>query len=141
MKLLPQLLAFALLLSGCSAAEPITCPDSVKVEQKLATSIPGWTPSFDDTPHHLAGITFFDGPPEDKVSLVFDKASETGGKFIATWTFHPQPSQNIWVVCRYSGTSLVLQRPLPAKTNACTATYNNNQKIAGLPLLEKLDCK
>jgi hypothetical protein len=146
MKLLLQLLLLsaalaALLLSGCSAAEPFVCPDSVKVDQKLAAPVPGWTATLNDKPHHLAGVTFFDGPPEGKVSLVYDKSSETGGKFIATWTFNPKTSKNIWVACGYSGTSIVLKKPLPPKTASCTVTYDAKQKVAGLPLLEKLTCK
>lgn len=141
MRPLPQVLAFVVLLSGCSGAEPVACPDSVKVEQKLSGVAPGWTAAVDDSPHHLAGITFFDGPPADKVSLVYDKATEAGGKFIATWTFNPKSSEKVWVACRYAGTSVVLQRALPEKTSACTATYDNKQKVAGLPLLEKLVCR
>jgi hypothetical protein len=122
------------------AADPLLCPPVIPVNQRLAAPVPGWTVSSDRMPHQLAGLTFFDGKPEDKASLVPDKQTKINGKTVASWTFGVN-REPIWVACGYAGTDVVLTRELPKGTRACLVTYATGVTIAGLPVIEKVDCK
>ena len=64
----------------------------------------------DDAPHQLAGLTFYDGPPQEKASLVYDNITKAAGKQVAKWTFAPQQQRAIWIACSYSGTSILLTK-------------------------------
>jgi hypothetical protein len=110
-------------------AAPVDCPETIAVRQQIAAEVPGWKASLDEAPHRLAHITFFDGPPEKRASLVYDRFVRN----VATWSFGPE--QRIWLACAYSGTSVVLQRPLPPGTKACSVVYASKAEI------RKMDCK
>jgi|SRR5579862_4444453 len=120
-------------------AEEIRCPETISVKQSLAKQESGWKESTSDMPNRLSGVTFLDGPPEQKASLVNEEESVANGKQLATWRFGTQ--SQIWLSCRYSGTNVVLSRALPKGTSSCSVTYNPRQTIAGLPLIEKVECK
>ena len=130
-----------LLCVSSAASEPANCPDTIDAKQQLTSSVDGWTTILDDTPHHLANITFYDGPPQGRASLVYDQTTQAGGKETAKWHFTPRADRQIWVACSYAGTAIVLTRGLPSNTRTCTVTYNLRQRIAGLPMIEKIVCE
>src|ERR1700743_331943 len=109
------------------------CPPTLKVNQQLAEPIPGWAASPDGVPNQLSGVTFFGGPPEQKASLAPDKETKTD----STWYF-TKPS---WLACHYSGTSLMLTKQLPKGTHSCTVTFRPGEFVAGLPAIQKIECK
>jgi hypothetical protein len=120
-------------------AEEVRCPETIAVKQNLAKPEPGWKESLSDMPNRLAGVTFFDGPPEEKASLVYDAESLVKGKRITRWHFGPQ--SQIWLSCRYVDSSVVLSRALMKGTSECQVTYDPSVTTAGLPLVEKTECK
>ena len=122
------------------AADPPICPAKIDVHQQLAAPAPGWTPIFDGAPHVLAGVTFYDGPPQEKASLVYDSITRSPAKQTATWRLAPSTGRQTWISCSYSGTSVELAKSLPA-TATCEVTYDTRQQIAGLPTIEKIACK
>ena len=123
------------------ADDSATCPAKVNVHQQLAAQVTGWSSMLDDAPNQLAGITFYDGPPQEKASLVYDDITRAAGKQIAKWSFAPHAQRPIWIACSYSGTSVVLAKALPANVTGCTVTYDAHQQIAGLPIIMKIACK
>jgi hypothetical protein len=130
------------LFAACSrAAPPASCPNTIAVHQEWQTPIEGWKATLDDTPNRLASVTFFDGPPEEKASLVNDRTMKAAGKEVAAWHFLPRPNREIWIACGYSGTSIVLTKRLAPKTAVCEVTYNPRQRIAGLPVIVSIACK
>ena len=138
------LLSAAFLMSYsilCAAAEPVSCPETIDVRQELTTAIESWSPTLDDAPHRLAGLTFYDGPVQDKASLISDRTTKSAGKETSVWYFKPQANRQIFMACSYSATAIVLTKPLPPKTTSCTVTYSLNMRIAGLPVIEKITCK
>jgi len=139
--LLLSLLSLVLLGMLCHAAEPITCPASITTRQDLTAQVAGWTAMKDDTPHNLAGITFYDGPPAEKASLVYDQIKKVKGEQIATWTFDPHNKRQTWLACSYAGTIIELARTLPPQTTTCSVTYDTQESIAGMPLIKKIACK
>jgi hypothetical protein len=139
-----SLLAFVFAASTASAAAFIECPARIDVNQHLAAQIPGWSVvpsgSPDEMQHQLAGVTFFDGRPQDRASLVPDKQSKLKTSTVASWTFGAS-DRAIWIACSYARTSVVVTRQLPKTIRVCAITYSNRDTIAGLPVIEKFDCK
>ena len=123
-----------------SAADVIRCPPTIGVKQQLAAQVPGWSIASEGLPRQLAGLTFFDGKPEEKASLAPDKQVGVKGKTVASWTFGVS-GRPIWAACRYSSTDIVLTRELPKNIRTCAVTYSKTETIAGLPVIEKVDCK
>ncbi len=133
--------AMMLLCPSLAISQPPGCPDTVDVHQQLTASVAGWKAILDDTPHRLATITFYDGPPEEKASLVNEKSTRLPGKETAEWHFAPQTNRQIWVACGYAGTAIVLAKSLPPNTRTCSVTYNTQQLIAGMPVIDKVVCR
>jgi len=133
--LLLQLVSFA------SAADTVGCPATISARQQLAAPQAGWTATEDDTPHSLAGLTFYDGPPSDKASLVYDRITHGKTEQVATWTFAAQKQRPIWLACSYARTSIQLTKALPTTITTCTVTYDPQQTIDGMPVIKKISCK
>src|SRR5260370_20889105 len=91
------------------AAAPIKCPTVVEVRQQMAAPVAGWSVAMDDLPHRLAGITFFDGKPEEKASLAPDSETKAAGKSVSTWNFG-SGGRPVGVACRYAWTTVTLTR-------------------------------
>ncbi len=142
-------LRFALVILGtvqlfcvfAAAEQSATCPANVDVHEQLSTPPAGWSATYDNAPHQLAGITFYDGPPKDNASLVYDDIAKSAGKQIARWHFAPTSIRSIWIACRYAATAVVLTKALPATVSGCTVTYDSKQQIAGEPVIDKISCK
>jgi hypothetical protein len=124
-----------------SAADAIDCPVAISARQQLGTPVAGWTAIEDDTPHNLSGITFYDGPPSEKASLVYDHITHGKTEQLATWTFAAQRDRPIWLACSYAGTSIQLTKALPATITTCAVTYDPQQTIDGQPAIKKISCK
>lgn len=130
-----------LLSCACFAADAVRCPASIATRQELTSSVAGWTAMMDDAPHSLAGITFYDGPPSEKASLVYDKITKAKGDETAVWTFDAKSERQTWIACSYAGTAIELTRTLPPHTTMCSVVYNSQETIAGLPVIKKIMCK
>jgi len=94
-----------------------------------------------DSQVQLAGVTFYDGPPAEKASLVYDDMKKTGRKQVATWRFASGATRPTWLACTYSGTTIELSKSLPAKVTSCEVVYDSQQQISGLPVIEKMTCQ
>src|SRR5580658_5116781 len=102
MALMRTLIALTLFACVAPGADDVYCPPRIEVAQRLSLPVPGWSAAPDKMPHQLAGITFFDGKPEEGASLAPDKQTRTS----ATWTF-TATGRPVWLACSYSGTDLV----------------------------------
>ena len=128
-------------LCRCVAGDTAACPKAIAVQQQLTSAAPGWTALLDDAPHQLAGITFYDGTPQEKASLVYDSIKKSAGKQKASWEFASTGHRQIWIACSYSGTSVQLGQALPAGMKSCEVEYDTRVQVAGSPLIEKVECK
>jgi len=138
---LARVLPALLLSTGCGrAADPVQCPPVIEVRQQLKTPVAGWSAGLDELPHRLAGITFFDGKPEEQASLAPDSEAKAGTRSVSTWNFG-SGGRPVSLLCRYASTTVTLVRELPKSVRTCAVTYNPRQSIGGLPLIEKFDCK
>ncbi|HKD86556.1 MAG TPA: STY0301 family protein [Terriglobales bacterium] len=134
-------ISFLLLTLVCQAADSVTCPATITTRQELTSQVAGWTKMSDEAPHNLAGITFYDGPPSEKASLVYDKITKAKGEETAIWNFDPKNERKAWIACSYAGTAIELTRTLPPHTTMCSVVYNSQEQIAGLPVIKKITCK
>jgi len=122
--------------------EKIACPGSIQVtESRLVTPIAGWTAIAEKTPHQLSNISFYDGPIEEAASLVPDRDTNTQNTRTAFWRLDTKAARGYWLACRYSGTSLTLGRALPKGVAQCAVTYNSQEQIEGMPVVEDVSCK
>ena len=133
-------MALAIAVSTLSAADSVHCPPTIAVKQQLAAPVPGWSVTSDGMPHQLAGLTFFDGKPEDKASLAPDNNVVVKGKSVASWTFDVS-GRAIWVACQYASTNVLLTRELARGTRECAVNYTTGVTIVGLPVIERVDCR
>lgn len=126
---------------SCCASDVTLCPPAVKTGQQLTAPVAGWAAMQDDAPHQLAGITFYDGPPAEKASLVYDRMQRGKAEQVATWSFDAHRGREIWVACSYSGTAIQLTRSLPKGTVTCSVSYDPQVQLDGQPMIKKVSCK
>lgn len=136
--MLTVLLALAALATAPSPSL-VDCPRTLAVEQK-ATAPPGWSAADDGSPHRLAGVTFFDGPPADLASLKYDDEASAEKEWTGIWHFEPNP-RGFWITCTYSGTSIVLSRRLPAEVKVCRVTYEKGSREGPVGDIKRIDCR
>jgi hypothetical protein len=134
------IILLAALAAAAATAEDVRCPASIATTQSLSGAVPGWTDKKNTSPNVLAGLTFYDGPPEEQASLAPDE-KDVKGKLVESWELFPNPPRQNWLVCIYSGTSITLARPLPKELRACTVTFDPQQTVDGYPLIERIACK
>ncbi len=141
-RLAPVILANVLLFGICAVADQSPgCPATMDIHEQASKPPAGWSLIFDDAPHQLAGITFYDGPPKENASLVYDDITKSAGKQVAQWHFAPSAGRPIWIACRYAGTAVVLAKALPGTVSGCTVIYDSRQQIAGEPVIQKISCR
>jgi hypothetical protein len=130
----------AALLASASALADVGCPMKVEVSQSLAVSQEGWTSGQDKLPTELAGISVFDGPPEQLADLVPDDGAESGDSRSDVWNL-PTNERGYWLTCGYSSTTVTLTRQLPATVTRCEAVYEKQLSfIGGAPVVRSVAC-
>jgi hypothetical protein len=143
MRVTRVLLLFSAVLGMCAAAsaQDVVCPESVVVRQELNQRVAGWEPFTDDVPLRLSFVTFYDGPPKDRASLVNTFSHKQGPLETATWEFRSDGDRHIWLACSYAATTIALMRELPSNVTSCAVTYNPRERVSGMPAIEKIACK
>lgn len=131
--------AWVLALPAAALAD-VSCPLKVDVEEKLAASQPGWTEGQSGLPTELAGMSVFEGPPEDLADLVPDDGTEAADARTDIWNL-PKNDRGYWLTCRYSSTTVTLTRQLPATVTRCEAVYEKEiHFVGGDPVVRSVAC-
>jgi opacity protein-like surface antigen len=141
---LPRLLAGAILLaaaaSAASASDSI-CPDTINVKQAGVAPAAEWSLSYSATPTELESVTFYNGPPKDEASLVYDTWNNAKDTSTATWKF-PKDARGYWIKCSYRGTTAELAKALPPVVSICRVSYERQAASgAGLPVIKRIACQ
>ena len=124
------------------AAENVQCPSSLVVEQTLRDPPAAWAVAHTPGQVGLASITFYEGPPQDMASLVYDKRTAHGTTWEATWHFAPQAPDGYWVSCTYERTDITLSKRLPSDVTLCVVSYEKDTALAnGLPVIKAMRCQ
>jgi hypothetical protein len=140
---LPLFLAVAatLLTTGSALAADSLCPDRVSVKQTGAPPAPEWSLSYSRAPSELEMVTFYNGPPKEEASLVYDDLVRGKDSSTATWKF-PKDPRGYWVKCSYRGTSLDLSKALPPSVSSCRVNYERQAAApSGLPAIKRIACQ
>ncbi len=131
---------FTLLLAPTLALADVGCPQAVTVTQALAMPQSGWTAGLDKLPTEVAGVSVFEGPPEEMADLVPDDGKDAADTRSDIWNL-PQSDRGYWLICRYSNTTVILSRQLPATVTRCEAVYEKQQTFAGgAPVVRLVKC-
>ena len=140
---LPLFLAVAATLlttSSASGADSL-CPDTVSVKQTGAPPAPEWSLSYSGVPSELEMVTFYNGPPKEEASLLYDDFVRGKDSSTATWKF-PKDPRGYWVKCSYHGTTLELSKALPPSLSSCRVNYDRQAASpSGLPAIKRIACQ
>src|SRR5215468_3880925 len=118
----------------------VGCPMKVEVKQALATPQSGWTAGLDQVPTEAAGVSVFDGPPEEMADLVPDDSKDAVDIRSDIWNL-PQSDRGYWLVCHYANTTVTLARQLPTTVTRCEVVYEKQQTFAGgAPVMRSSKC-
>jgi hypothetical protein len=116
------------------------CPPTIAVRQ-AGTAPAGWEVAYDKRATDLAAVTFFEGPPAEQASLVYDEQTTGAGETRAVWRF-TAGGKGTWISCAYDGTRAVLSRRRPAAVHTCTVRYAKAvTSAAGLPAIKGIECR
>lgn len=116
------------------------CPDSISVEQRVTAVPEGWEAALSGAKSQLASVTFFDGPPDERVSLKYEREERQKREWVGIWTLAPK-SRGHWIQCGYDNTTTVLSRRLPESVRTCKVTYERKtQATLGLPTVKHVGC-
>jgi hypothetical protein len=109
-------------------------PPTIETKQEAKTIPAGWIALTDTVPNQIAGITVFDGRPEQKASLVPDKEErqKAENRLLVTWRLDPSSTEGIWLTFSYASTSVVLAKPLPKGATQLRVTYDTSATISGM---------
>ena len=132
-------LVLVLAIAARAAGGELSCPEIIQVTGALAIPVEGWTEGRADEPHRLAGVTMFDGKPEERASLVGTERIISKTQTGTTWNF--AKGRQYWLTCSYAGTGVVLSTAIPGTIGSCTVTYARNVRVSGLPEIQRIDCK
>jgi hypothetical protein len=122
-------------------AQAVQCPETIRVSQQIAEVPAGWIAGASDLPIQATGVTFFDGPPEQMASLVYDSYRTTKQEARGLWTFKANSPGGIWISCGYAQTIVTLAQRLPGSTTRCEVVYDRGSMIGGFNPVKHIDCK
>lgn len=143
------LLACSLVLPGGVHADT-ACPRSIVVQQAALHAPPGWelVPGIGDV--RLRSVRFFDGHPSEEASLIPPGEGNTGPTVVVVWRAgtlgersagkETNAERGTWVSCYYTGTTVVLNKRLPARTKYCEAYYEKGRTASDPLVLLEVSC-
>jgi len=142
MRPLLRLLACAALFAAAPVfAADSLCPETVNTRQTGTAPAPDWSVSYSTSPNQLEMVTFYNGPPKDEASLVYDDFVSIKDSSLATWKF-PKDPRGYWVKCSYRGTTLELSKALSPTMSSCRVTYSRDAGLpSGLPPIRSIACR
>lgn len=131
--------AFFVAVGACAADS--FCPDAVSVRQTGVAPSKEWSVSYSELPNRLEMVTFYNGPPKDGASLVYDDFVNAKDSSQGTWKF-PSDPRGYWIKCSYRGTTVELSKALPPTVSSCRVTYERAATSAsGLPAVKRIACQ
>jgi hypothetical protein len=109
-------------------------PPTIETKQEVKTIPAGWVALLEAVPNQVAGITVFDGRPEQKASLVpgNEEKQKAENRLAVTWQLAPLSPEGIWLAFSYASTSVVLAKPLPEGTTELRVLYDTSVTISGM---------
>jgi len=131
----------ALSLSGQNAqpARGFTCPASVGVTEMAAAPAPWRVEGTTKTEHKFLRPSIYNGTPgKQEFELAPDQEPSQGRQVKQTWKLSDYRDMNLFVRCRYAGTSVTLVADLPRELKTCLFSFRNTggQQPIASPVFE-----
>ena len=139
---LAALVGLVSLASGCSSptqAQIDMCPTQIEVTEQIASLPSGWSAGRDTLPARLKSVALYDGDPAANVALIGDSTS-SGASIVDVWTLPLNPPRGVYLVCRYDGTRIMLQKRLDPGVKECRVTTSISEKVGGAPAIQLMSC-
>ncbi|MEP7364287.1 MAG: STY0301 family protein [Acidobacteriota bacterium] len=139
--------ALILLIGTCFAvvttqAEEVRCPAAIDLKKpELAKEASGWKPVLAAGAHEVTNVTVYDGPIEEKASLVPDGDRKVGKKVQEFWKLDAKNPRGYWLQCHYAATPLTLIKAVPKGATSCVVTADPGLKREGMAVVESAVCK
>lgn len=127
--------------AGAWAADEMACPQTIAAESRLSAPPPSWEVGYGDAKGDLMGVTFYEGPPSEGASLVYDQTSKSAKTWTATWKLTANQGRGYWIACAYTNTNAFLYKKLRGGLVECRVTYDRSVSTAGLPTVRAIRCK
>lgn len=135
-----SIIAVALWCTAKPAHAQTACPASIAVEQRGVQVPQGWSAGDSGIHPELIGVTIYEGPPEERASLVYDDEKTAAREIVQTWNLPPS-ARGYWLECRYSNTNVTLRRKLPDSAHHCRVVFERNRAAAdGLGVVKTASC-
>lgn len=132
---LPFLLALFLALPGAALAAEVRCPPNLTVQgQPDAPS--GWTPYPAKDTHAFSGITLVEGDRAKEMAspapatLAPERTVRRGRVMTQAWDFVGPRRENLFLICRYTGTQATIALDLPRDVHRCQFTFETDNRGA-----------
>jgi hypothetical protein len=121
------------------ARAEVMCPDTIEVKQDAAAA-GDWQVRDSGEKPALERVTIYEGPPNEQVSLKYDRELKRKSELVLFWNLPPS-KEGYWLECGYTNTSKMFYRKLPAMTAVCEAIYDRNLKFPdGSPVVRRVRC-
>ena len=134
--------ALVFLAAGAVSAQEVRCPATIDVKKpELAKEAAGWKPVVEAGGHEVTNATVFDGPIEEKASLVPDGERKVGRKVQEFWKLDAKNTRGYWLQCHYAATPMTLVKALPKGATSCVVTADPGMKREGMAVVESVVCK
>jgi hypothetical protein len=121
------------------AWKELAVPAEISTKQEIVSTPESWSAGKEDYPNRLAAIAISNGPPENRVLLVYSDFVEHKNKQIATWRLASGPNDHFWISCNYTWTNIIVKKPLPDGIKELRVFYDTEVKPAGLPTVERIE--
>ncbi len=132
-------LVIGLVWATAASAAPsvLQCPARIQSEQILKMALANWQSEQMAASHPLQAVSFFEGPPADKVELAPASTIKSGKNMISRWIF-TKSAATTYLVCRYTGTSVGLKMALSPGVGRCSFAID---RMTHAPAENPLTCK
>ena len=101
----------------------VVCPASITVRE-AAVPVAGWTPEAANVKHEFERISVYNGTAGGKEYDLAPDTDKIDHHIVTqTWNLASYRDMNVFLRCRYRGTSAVLSMNLPTPLKACTFRY------------------
>jgi hypothetical protein len=116
------------------------CPGTLDVQQR-AEPPAGWSVSYSEQPPRLSGVTLYDGPPANRVSIKYNYRKQARNELILHWDLIYSPRSH-YLQCSYERTSAQIAMPLPAGVRGCEVVYDRLVSYPGAGMaIKRMVCK
>jgi hypothetical protein len=135
-------LGMAIGLAGVAGAveAEVSCPDQLSVQQR-AEPPSGWSVAYVEASPRLAGVTIFDGPPANRVSLKYDQRRQTSKELILIWNLRDIPRSH-YLLCSYDRTTAQISTALPPGSRQCEVVFDRTAATpAGTLPVKRMVCR